>query len=200
MFNQVSYYCQNNNLPLCLSCAQPPVFSLPQTALTSRSLSPSSALPGDALNSTVDTTFCEGITAAGPEPSSPCLVSHTHSPTDTSQYTQQSTQTDNSKFIWVTNTCWMHTADHPLVLHLCNGANTNRWRSEEESGGAQASWVMVERVHRPHPRPCPPLVGPHRAPCCSSSPSSADTPAWRERVPTSRSRSGSSTAARELQV
>ncbi len=92
------------------------------------------------------------------------------------------------------------TADHPLVLHLCNGANTNRWRSEEESGGAQASWVTVERVHRSHPRPCPPLVGPRRAPCCSSSPSSADTPAWRERVPTSRSRSGSLTAARELQV
>ncbi|XP_059425462.1 voltage-dependent calcium channel beta subunit-associated regulatory protein isoform X3 [Carassius carassius] len=45
-----------------------------QTALTSRTLSPSSALPGDALNSTVDTTFCESITAAGPEPSSPCLM------------------------------------------------------------------------------------------------------------------------------
>uniref|UniRef100_A0A671SJT6 Voltage-dependent calcium channel beta subunit-associated regulatory protein-like n=1 Tax=Sinocyclocheilus anshuiensis TaxID=1608454 RepID=A0A671SJT6_9TELE len=45
--------------------------SIFQTALTSRSLSPSSALPGDALNSTVDTTFCESITAAGPEPSSP---------------------------------------------------------------------------------------------------------------------------------
>uniref|UniRef100_A0A8C1JGW2 CACN subunit beta associated regulatory protein b n=1 Tax=Cyprinus carpio TaxID=7962 RepID=A0A8C1JGW2_CYPCA len=57
-----------------LSIFQPPIFSLPQTALTSRSLSPSSALPGDALNSTVDTTFCESITAAGPEPSSPCLM------------------------------------------------------------------------------------------------------------------------------
>ncbi|XP_016340668.1 voltage-dependent calcium channel beta subunit-associated regulatory protein-like [Sinocyclocheilus anshuiensis] len=57
-----------------LSVFQPPVFSLPQTALTNRSLSPSSALPGDALNSTVDTTFFESITAAGPELSSPCLM------------------------------------------------------------------------------------------------------------------------------
>ncbi|KAI2650396.1 Voltage-dependent calcium channel beta subunit-associated regulatory protein [Labeo rohita] len=57
-----------------LSIFQPPICSLPQTALTSRSLSPSSALPGDALNSTVDTTFCESITAVGPEPSSPCLL------------------------------------------------------------------------------------------------------------------------------
>ncbi|XP_077082657.1 voltage-dependent calcium channel beta subunit-associated regulatory protein isoform X2 [Siphateles boraxobius] len=57
-----------------LSIFQPPVCSLPQTALISRSLSPSSALPGDALNSTVHTTFCESIAAAGPEPSSPCLM------------------------------------------------------------------------------------------------------------------------------
>ncbi|KAK7137020.1 hypothetical protein R3I93_017172 [Phoxinus phoxinus] len=56
-----------------LSIFQPPVCSLPQTALISRSLSPSSALPGDALNSTVHTTFCESVAAAGPEPSSPCL-------------------------------------------------------------------------------------------------------------------------------
>nr|XP_009294617.1 voltage-dependent calcium channel beta subunit-associated regulatory protein isoform X2 [Danio rerio] len=57
-----------------LSIFQPPVCSLPQTALTSRTLSPSSALPGDTLNSTVDTTFCESITKAGAEPSSPCLL------------------------------------------------------------------------------------------------------------------------------
>ncbi|XP_055072827.2 voltage-dependent calcium channel beta subunit-associated regulatory protein isoform X1 [Misgurnus anguillicaudatus] len=56
-----------------LSIFQPPVCSLPQTALTSRSLSPSSALPGDALNSVVD-KFCESITKTGPEPSSPCLM------------------------------------------------------------------------------------------------------------------------------
>ncbi|XP_067254765.1 voltage-dependent calcium channel beta subunit-associated regulatory protein isoform X1 [Chanodichthys erythropterus] len=57
-----------------LSIFQPPVCSLPQTALTSRSLSPSSALPGDTLNSTVDTMFCESIAVACPEPSSPCLM------------------------------------------------------------------------------------------------------------------------------
>uniref|UniRef100_A0A4W4H8F6 CACN subunit beta associated regulatory protein b n=1 Tax=Electrophorus electricus TaxID=8005 RepID=A0A4W4H8F6_ELEEL len=33
--------------------------------------SPSSALPGDTLNSTVDTTFCESPPALGPEPPSP---------------------------------------------------------------------------------------------------------------------------------
>ncbi|XP_069503306.1 voltage-dependent calcium channel beta subunit-associated regulatory protein [Ambystoma mexicanum] len=38
---------------------QPPVSSLPQTALTSHSMSPSSALPGDTFNSTVDTSFLE---------------------------------------------------------------------------------------------------------------------------------------------
>ncbi|XP_042567785.1 voltage-dependent calcium channel beta subunit-associated regulatory protein-like isoform X1 [Cyprinus carpio] len=52
-----------------LSIFQPPVCSLPHTGL-----SPSSTLPGDTLNSTVDTTFCESITAASPEPSSPCLM------------------------------------------------------------------------------------------------------------------------------
>ncbi|CAM4656541.1 unnamed protein product [Leuciscus chuanchicus] len=57
-----------------LSIFQPPVCSLPQTALISRSLSPSSALPGDSLNSTVHTPFCESVAAAGPEPSSPCLM------------------------------------------------------------------------------------------------------------------------------
>ncbi|XP_056304409.1 voltage-dependent calcium channel beta subunit-associated regulatory protein isoform X2 [Danio aesculapii] len=57
-----------------LSIFQPPVCSLPQTALTSRTLSPSSALPGDTLNSTVDTTFCESIKKGSAEPSSPCLL------------------------------------------------------------------------------------------------------------------------------
>ncbi|XP_052395730.1 voltage-dependent calcium channel beta subunit-associated regulatory protein-like isoform X2 [Carassius gibelio] len=52
-----------------LSIFQPPVCSLPQTGL-----SPSSALPGDALNSTVDKMFCESITVASPELSSPCLM------------------------------------------------------------------------------------------------------------------------------
>ncbi|XP_051550226.1 voltage-dependent calcium channel beta subunit-associated regulatory protein isoform X1 [Myxocyprinus asiaticus] len=57
-----------------LSIFQPPVCSLPQTALTSRTLSSSSALPGDTLNSIVDTTFCESIAVPGPEPTSPCLM------------------------------------------------------------------------------------------------------------------------------
>lgn len=34
---------------------------LPQTALTSLSVSPSGALPGDALNSVVDTSFSQAI-------------------------------------------------------------------------------------------------------------------------------------------
>ncbi|XP_017262854.1 voltage-dependent calcium channel beta subunit-associated regulatory protein [Kryptolebias marmoratus] len=42
-----------------LSIFQPMLCPLPQTALTSLSVSPSSALPGDALNSVVDTSFCE---------------------------------------------------------------------------------------------------------------------------------------------
>ncbi|XP_051551293.1 voltage-dependent calcium channel beta subunit-associated regulatory protein-like isoform X2 [Myxocyprinus asiaticus] len=57
-----------------LSIFQPPVCSLPKTALTSRSLSPSSALPGDTLNSIVDTKFCESSAVPGPEPTSPCLM------------------------------------------------------------------------------------------------------------------------------
>ncbi|KAA0712216.1 Voltage-dependent calcium channel beta subunit-associated regulatory protein [Triplophysa tibetana] len=57
-----------------LSIFQPPLCSLPQTALISRSLSPSSALPGDALNSVVDTSFCQSVTTAGTKPSSPCLM------------------------------------------------------------------------------------------------------------------------------
>lgn len=38
---------------------QPPVSSLPQTALTTHTMSPSSALPGDTFNSTVDTSFLQ---------------------------------------------------------------------------------------------------------------------------------------------
>ncbi|KAL6469348.1 hypothetical protein MHYP_G00228720, partial [Metynnis hypsauchen] len=51
----------------------PPICPLPQTALVSLSISPSSALPGDALNSTVDTSFCESPPAPGPQPPSPSL-------------------------------------------------------------------------------------------------------------------------------
>lgn len=51
---------------------------LPQTALTSTSVSPSSALPGDALNSVVDPSFSGSPPAlAAAEPSS---VSFSHSP------------------------------------------------------------------------------------------------------------------------
>ncbi|XP_062411295.1 voltage-dependent calcium channel beta subunit-associated regulatory protein [Sardina pilchardus] len=41
---------------------------LPQTALTSLHVSPSSALPGDALNSTVDTSFTISVPPAAPSP------------------------------------------------------------------------------------------------------------------------------------
>ncbi|XP_041085035.1 voltage-dependent calcium channel beta subunit-associated regulatory protein [Polyodon spathula] len=44
-----------------LSIFQPPMCALPQTALTSLSLSSSSALPGDTFNSTVDTSFMESV-------------------------------------------------------------------------------------------------------------------------------------------
>ncbi|XP_007252678.3 voltage-dependent calcium channel beta subunit-associated regulatory protein [Astyanax mexicanus] len=57
-----------------LSIFQPPMCPLPQTALVSLSLSPSSALPGDALNSTVDTSFCEKLPTPSPEPSGPSLM------------------------------------------------------------------------------------------------------------------------------
>ncbi|KAJ8374557.1 hypothetical protein SKAU_G00051370 [Synaphobranchus kaupii] len=50
-----------------LSIFQPSVCPLPQTALTSLSVSPSSALPGDALNSIVDTSFSESRPAPSPE-------------------------------------------------------------------------------------------------------------------------------------
>ncbi|XP_035379255.1 voltage-dependent calcium channel beta subunit-associated regulatory protein isoform X1 [Electrophorus electricus] len=56
-----------------LSIFQPLLCPVPQTALISLSGSPSSALPGDTLNSTVDTTFCESPPALGPEPPSPSL-------------------------------------------------------------------------------------------------------------------------------
>lgn len=44
-----------------LSIFQPMLCPLPQTALTSLSVSPSGALPGDALNSVVDTSFSQAI-------------------------------------------------------------------------------------------------------------------------------------------
>ncbi|KAM6921565.1 voltage-dependent calcium channel beta subunit-associated regulatory protein isoform 1-T3 [Xenentodon cancila] len=54
-----------------LSIFQPMLCPLPQTALTSLSVNPSCALPGDALNSVVDTSFCESNVGLGTkEPSS----------------------------------------------------------------------------------------------------------------------------------
>ncbi|XP_061593016.1 voltage-dependent calcium channel beta subunit-associated regulatory protein [Cololabis saira] len=54
-----------------LSIFQPMLCPLPQTALTSLSVNPSGALPGDALNSVVDTSFCESNVGLGTkEPSS----------------------------------------------------------------------------------------------------------------------------------
>nr|XP_046247977.1 voltage-dependent calcium channel beta subunit-associated regulatory protein [Scatophagus argus]XP_046247978.1 voltage-dependent calcium channel beta subunit-associated regulatory protein [Scatophagus argus]XP_046247979.1 voltage-dependent calcium channel beta subunit-associated regulatory protein [Scatophagus argus]XP_046247980.1 voltage-dependent calcium channel beta subunit-associated regulatory protein [Scatophagus argus]XP_046247981.1 voltage-dependent calcium channel beta subunit-assoc len=54
-----------------LSIFQPMLCPLPQTALTSLSVNPSCALPGDALNSVVDTTFSENtISLSTKEPSS----------------------------------------------------------------------------------------------------------------------------------
>ncbi|XP_056133884.1 voltage-dependent calcium channel beta subunit-associated regulatory protein [Lampris incognitus] len=51
--------------------APPMLCPLPQTALTSLSVSPSSALPGDALNSVVDTSFSDSPSApSSKEPSS----------------------------------------------------------------------------------------------------------------------------------
>ncbi|KAF4083224.1 hypothetical protein AMELA_G00137570 [Ameiurus melas] len=55
-----------------LSIFQPPMPPLPQTALSS--LSPSSALPGDSLNSTVDASFCESPPSPSPEPLRPNLM------------------------------------------------------------------------------------------------------------------------------
>ncbi|XP_047443605.1 voltage-dependent calcium channel beta subunit-associated regulatory protein [Mugil cephalus] len=46
-----------------LSIFQPMLCPLPQTALTSLSVNPSSALPGDSLNSVVDTSFCDNTVA-----------------------------------------------------------------------------------------------------------------------------------------
>ncbi|KAI1891716.1 hypothetical protein AGOR_G00146630 [Albula goreensis] len=57
-----------------LSIFQPSVCPLPQTALTSLSISPSSALPGDALNSIVDTSFSESRPTPSPEgPRASCI-------------------------------------------------------------------------------------------------------------------------------
>lgn len=54
-----------------LSIFQPMLCPLPQTALTSLSVNPSCALPGDALNSVVDTSFCDKTVALSTkEPSS----------------------------------------------------------------------------------------------------------------------------------
>ncbi|XP_070816492.1 voltage-dependent calcium channel beta subunit-associated regulatory protein [Chaetodon trifascialis] len=54
-----------------LSIFQPMLCPLPQTALTSLSVNPSCALPGDALNSVVDTSFSENtIALSTKEPSS----------------------------------------------------------------------------------------------------------------------------------
>ncbi|GLD50431.1 voltage-dependent calcium channel beta subunit-associated regulatory protein [Lates japonicus] len=54
-----------------LSIFQPMLCPLPQTALTSLSVNPSCALPGDALNSVVDTSFSENTAALSTkEPSS----------------------------------------------------------------------------------------------------------------------------------
>ncbi|XP_039984650.1 voltage-dependent calcium channel beta subunit-associated regulatory protein [Xiphias gladius] len=54
-----------------LSIFQPMLCPLPQTALTSLSVNPSCALPGDALNSVVDTSFSENTIALSTnEPSS----------------------------------------------------------------------------------------------------------------------------------
>ncbi|XP_076582302.1 voltage-dependent calcium channel beta subunit-associated regulatory protein [Chaetodon auriga] len=54
-----------------LSIFQPMLCPLPQTALTSLSVNPSCALPGDALNSVVDTSFSENtIALSSKEPTS----------------------------------------------------------------------------------------------------------------------------------
>ncbi|XP_019368704.1 PREDICTED: voltage-dependent calcium channel beta subunit-associated regulatory protein [Gavialis gangeticus] len=47
-----------------LAIFQPPAGALPQTALTSHAMCPSSALPGDTYNSTVDTSFTEASPSA----------------------------------------------------------------------------------------------------------------------------------------
>ncbi|KAJ8387784.1 hypothetical protein AAFF_G00150850 [Aldrovandia affinis] len=50
-----------------VTLSEPSVCPLPQTALTSLSASPSSGLPGDALNSVVDSSFIQTPPAPGPE-------------------------------------------------------------------------------------------------------------------------------------
>lgn len=58
-----------------LSIFQPMLCPLPQTALTSLSGSPSSALPGDTLNSVVDTSFNEKVISMSLSPKDPKLSS-----------------------------------------------------------------------------------------------------------------------------
>ncbi|XP_066551998.1 voltage-dependent calcium channel beta subunit-associated regulatory protein [Amia ocellicauda] len=57
-----------------LSIFQPAVCPLPQTALTNLSVSPSSALPGDALNSIVDTSFMETPPTPRAEPAHSSMI------------------------------------------------------------------------------------------------------------------------------
>ncbi|KAM9762105.1 voltage-dependent calcium channel beta subunit-associated regulatory protein isoform 2-T4 [Menidia menidia] len=57
-----------------LSIFQPMLCPLPQTALTSLSVNPSCALPGDALNSVVDSSFCEKPAALGPKEPIPSSI------------------------------------------------------------------------------------------------------------------------------
>ncbi|XP_069042263.1 voltage-dependent calcium channel beta subunit-associated regulatory protein [Lepisosteus oculatus] len=57
-----------------LSIFQPSVCPLPQTALTSLAVSPSSALPGDALNSVVDTSFTEKPPSPRADPPRPSTI------------------------------------------------------------------------------------------------------------------------------
>lgn len=51
---------------------------LPQTALTSLSVNPSCALPGDALNSVVDTSFSENTIALSTKEPISSSVSNLH--------------------------------------------------------------------------------------------------------------------------
>lgn len=65
-----------------LSCLQPMLCPLPQTALTSMSINPKCALPGDALNSTVvDTSFSENSVALSTKEPISSSVSCPPSPT-----------------------------------------------------------------------------------------------------------------------
>ncbi|KAK2907708.1 hypothetical protein Q8A73_008781 [Channa argus] len=57
-----------------LSIFQPMLCPLPQTALTNLSISPSCALPGDALNSVVYTSFTENTVPLNTKEPSPCSI------------------------------------------------------------------------------------------------------------------------------